>query len=151
MECLSLFVSMVLQSFYDIKNKEISFHLLILSALIVVSGAAMKFVWAEPSAERIRVIMTVLLGAVPGALLIALSFYTNKIGRGDGMVVTLIGMSESCTFAAVMMCLACLMLSAVSVFLMLMHKATKNTRMPYIPFVTLAYVIIKFNMTGVFV
>ena len=149
MECLSIFLCLVLQSFYDIKNKEISIYLLILSALIVASGVAIKFVGAEPSAERIRVILGVLLGAVPGTLLTVLSFYTNKIGRGDGMVVMLIGMSESCSFAAVMMCLACLMLSAVSVFLILMHKATKNTRMPYIPFVTLAYAIIKFNMTGV--
>ena len=150
MECLPIFISLVLQSFYDIKNKEISIHLLVLSGLIVVSGAVMKLVGAEPSSERIRIFLMFLLGAAPGTFLTILSCYSNKIGRGDGLLVTLIGMSESCTFAAVMMCFACLMLSAFSLFLMLIHKATKNTRMPYIPFITVAYAIIKFNMAGVY-
>jgi len=130
-------------SFWDIKCKKLPTPILRLGMLTAFVRILAGSIISGPSPELIRTTFAALLGAAPGLLMTVLSFYTDKVGRGDGIVLMTMGVCESCSFAALIMCFACILLSVFSVVLMAAGKVTRKTRMPYIPFLTCAYLSVK--------
>ena len=114
------------------------------------AGLVLVMVWlpagldnSSPPTELVKRVVTALLGAVPGVFLTILSFYSDKVGRGDGIVMMILGLTESCTFSMILICISCMVLAFFSGVLMCLHKVNGKTRMPYIPFVTGSYVFLK--------
>ncbi len=142
--CLWLVYLMVL-SVLDIKTRKIPIRMIQIGALAVLLLIVAESLLGLPPSEPAGRVMTALLGAIPGVLLTVLSIYTNKIGRGDGPVLILIGLMENCTFSMIVVCLACICLALFSGILMCFGKVTGKTQMPYIPFVTVAYIFLKFS------
>ncbi len=138
-----MFIYLSILSVWDVKKRELPVFLLICGGLAVILYRITLSIICGPSSEQLKVWIAALLGALPGLLLTVLSYYTDKIGRGDGIVIMIVGACENCTFAAILICMACIFLTVVSVILMLFRKVTRNTRMPYIPFVALAYGLMK--------
>ena len=140
---LFLIIYLLVLSGMDVRSRK-------LPALLLHGGAAFVLIcllagglfWL-PSSELIRRVMTALLGAIPGLMLYVLSFYSDKIGRGDGMVLMIIGLTENWTFSMSLICTACLGLAVFSGVLMCFRRVNGRTHMPYIPFVTGAYLLIK--------
>ena len=143
-------INMLIISVSDIKTRKIPLSMLLVLMLTALYQVMMKICNAGPSAELLRGVMAALLGALPGVALTVLSVYSDKVGRGDGLVVAIIGLCESCTFATLMMCFACILLALFSMVLMCMRKITRNTRMPYMPFLTASYAVIKLCVMGVY-
>jgi len=138
-----LITYLLILSFSDIRSQKIPVVILkigILGVLIWLSAEC--FVFTPPS-ERIIRVVTALLGALPGTFLVLLSYYSDKVGRGDGIVLLTIGFTESCTFTMILICLACICLALLSGILMCFRMVNGKTRMPYIPFVTGAYCFLK--------
>lgn len=138
-----MFIYLSILSVWDVKKRELPVFLLICGGLAVILYRIMLSIICGPSSEQLKAWIAALLGALPGLLLTVLSYYTDKIGRGDGIVIMIVGACENCTFAAILICMACIFLTVVSVILLLLRKVTRNTRMPYIPFVALAYGLMK--------
>ena len=138
-----MFIYLSILSVWDVKKRELPVFLLICGGLAVILYRITLSIICGPSSEQLKVWIAALLGALPGLLLTVLSYYTDKIGRGDGIVIMIVGACENCIFAAILICMACVFLTVVSVILMLFRKVTRNTRMPYIPFVALAYGLMK--------
>jgi prepilin signal peptidase PulO-like enzyme (type II secretory pathway) len=55
-------------------------------------------------------------------------------------------MLENLSFVTLVSCVACLALAVFSSVLLAMHRVGRNTRMPFVPFLTGAYIVLK--MTG---
>lgn len=86
------------------------------------------------------VIGRLFLWMLPGAVLSAMAL-TKKVGYGDGAVVLLLGLMErDDRFVGVLLCSMVLM-SVVSVFLLILRKAGKDTRLPYLPFLLAAWLL----------
>lgn len=142
-----LFVLSVL----DIKTRKIPVRMLQLGSLAVLLLIVAESLLYLPPSELFRRVMTALLGAIPGVLLTVLSFYTNKIGKGDGPVLILIGLMENSTFSMIVICLACISLALFSGILMSFGKVSGKTQMPYIPFVTISYIVLKLYEGSLFI
>jgi leader peptidase (prepilin peptidase)/N-methyltransferase len=140
---LLLAVYLLILSFADIKNRKIPVFMLWAGLGLVIVWFSAGVSLSSPPGELVRRVMTALLGAVPGGFLTFLSFYSDKVGRGDGLVLMILGLTENCTFSMTLICAACLGLAIFSGILMCMHRVNGKTRMPYIPFVAGAYVILK--------
>ena len=77
---------------------------------------------------------SLLFGAVPGMLLLALAVLTKGIGIGDGLVLL-----QLCAFLRLesilsAFALSLLIMGAFSLVLLVAKKANKDLRLPYLPF-----------------
>ena len=142
-----MFLYLSLISVSDIRSRKIPGVLLKIGLLFSFLSVSARII-SGPSSEPVVRVMTALLGAVPGLVLIILAGYSDKIGRGDGMVLLIIGITESCTFSMILMSAACIMLAIFSGVLMAFHKVGPRTKMPFIPFVALTYLVLKIYERG---
>ena len=138
-----LFLYLIVLSVSDVKSRKLPAGLLRLGFFISVFSILIGCFWGWPLSELPRRVMTALLGAVPGVMLIVLSYYSDKVGRGDGIVLAIVGITESCTFSVTLMFIACILLAVFSGIMMAIHKIGARTRMPYIPFLAGSYIFLK--------
>lgn len=79
-------------------------------------------------------------GAAVGLCMIGVSMAScEQIGRGDGMVVTSIGLLLGFRGCLIVVCLSSLLMAAVSIIILMLKKGNKNTRLPYIPALFVGY------------
>ena len=140
---LLLIIYLILLSVSDIRTRKLPVLMLKAGATFVILYVAGKCLLDMPPTELIRRVMTALLGAFPGGALVLLSRHSDKIGSGDGVVLMLIGISESYTFSMLLICISCMALALFSGVVLCFRKINGRTCMPYIPFVTAAYVFLK--------
>ena len=145
-----LIIYLLALSVSDIKTRKIPVILLRAGMVTVLFFLAVQNLVLLPPSELIGRVLTALLGAIPGLLLMILSFYSDKIGKGDGIVIMTVGLTENCTFSMVLICTACLGLAFFSGLLLCFHKVSGKTKMPYIPFVTGAYMLLKLSERSYF-
>lgn len=89
-----------------------------------------------------------LLGAIPGTFMLAVARLTGKAGYGDGIVLLLLGAGYGYLYSIVTLCLSLFLLSLCSVVLLMCRRVRRNTQMPYLPFLTAAYVCAWFLRIG---
>lgn len=79
---------------------------------------------------------------VPGGVLLLVAYATGKAGPADGIVLMLLGIFmgyKDCVAAS----LGGLFLIALfSAALLMLHRAKKNTRIPFIPFLALGWLLV---------
>lgn len=74
-------------------------------------------------------------GLLPGAFFLVLAAVTREqIGYGDGLVLLMLGLILGLKRAIAVSLLALLGTFAVSVMMLLLRKAGKKTRLPFVPF-----------------
>lgn len=80
-----------------------------------------------------------LAGLLPGAALFALSFLTEKkVGSGDGIVLMILGTWEGGENVFLLFCTALFFQALVAVGLLLIKKADKQKKLPFVPFMLAA-------------
>ena len=89
-----MFLYLIVLSVSDVKSRKLPAGLLRLGFFISVFSILIGCFWGRPLSELPRRVMTALLGAVPGVMLIVLSYYSDKVGRGDGIVLAIVGITE---------------------------------------------------------
>ena len=73
---------------------------------------------------------------LPGLFLLTMSYLTReKIGYGDGICFLILGLMEGPVPCMLVMLLSFLLSSAASILGMCLHRAGKNTRIPFVPFI----------------
>ena len=130
---------MTILSVFDMKMRKIPVSLIIFGMGIALLRLALIFPWNGPPSEQQRIFTVALLGALPGLAVTALSFITDKIGRGDGAVMIMIGLFEDCTFVTLASCIG---------ILLAFHRVGKNTPMPFVPFLTGSILILMISQRG---
>lgn len=85
---------------------------------------------------------SILAGTGMGVTLCILSKITgNRIGMGDGLVITVIGMFMGVKLTFICMSTAFFLASFAALFLLCIKKAKRNYKMPFIPYIFAAYTI----------
>ncbi len=81
-------------------------------------------------------------GILPGVILLVTAFITKKAGYGDGIVMLFLGImsggGESLLIFAAGLCFAAIF----SLILLGLRKAGRNTRIPFLPFLAAAWLIV---------
>lgn len=126
-------VCLAAMSIADIVNRKVPLWMLAVQA----SLATGMLIWGGINGElRIGGICKAL---IPGIILVAIALSTKKAGWADGVVLLLLGIQtdyEKCMAAV----LAALFLMAVlSAVLLMLHKVKKDTKLPFIPFLTMGW------------
>ena len=141
-----LLIFMTVLSVYDIRIRKLPVALLKAGLALALARPVLIFLLSGPSTEQQGYFTAVLLGALPGIAVTALSLISDKVGRGDGIVLIIVGMCENCSFVTLASCSACFLLAVFSGVLLALHRVGRNSRMPFVPFLTGAYILLK--LTG---
>ena len=119
------------EALVDIQKKEISVPA---TSLLAVGG--MVYLWTA----RGGICWDVWLSLCPGLLLLGLSLGSGgKLGMGDAIVATLLGLWLPLFSLAVLLLAACT-LSALFGVVLLLRGRRARTAFPFLPFLFLAYV-----------
>lgn len=129
---LSLYL--IILSYFDCKEKQVP-----IVALYVGGGGIMLLTLMELFAEKST--WQQLLGIIPGIFLIVVAAITKKVGLADGVALSMVGMVIGYTAIMLLFCVSLLLFSIISIALLFLHKVKGHTRLPYIPFLTVALII----------
>lgn len=91
------------------------------------------------SENREWFLLSFLLGLLPGIFMLVMARLTDKAGYGDGMAILNVGMFTNYKTCILLLCFSVLFISVFSAGMLLMKKADKNTRLPYLPFLAAVY------------
>lgn len=124
-------VILLILSIEDIRKQKISLWIIFFGFIlagIFCAGQMAEGVWS------------VLAGAGPGIVLLLLGYVTRgSIGYGDGLVVTFLGMSFGFLKISGMLLLALFFAVFYSGGMLLLRKYNMRSRLPFLPFLMLAY------------
>lgn len=122
-------------SFFDIKEKQVP--VLLLAAGLVI-GLGISVYNCLRGREQW---LAVLIGILPGVFLLLVAAMTKKAGWGDGIVLTALGLICGYRESIFLLTISLLSMSVLSVILLVFRKVGRNTALPYLPFLGLAYII----------
>ncbi|MCD7835527.1 MAG: hypothetical protein LUG83_02490, partial [Lachnospiraceae bacterium] len=83
----------------------------------------------------------IMLGAVPGLLLLLASITTKKAGTADGIVLLMLGMLTDYRSGVRTFCLSMMIAAVFAIITLALKKVGKDSELPYIPFLTVAFAI----------
>lgn len=84
------------------------------------------------------------IGAGIGLFLVGLAILSKeKIGIGDGIIVTLLGFSKG-IHTLTILCIASFLSSIYGIYLLVLKKQNRNTTFAFMPAITLGYIISLF-------
>lgn len=127
-------------SLFDIRYRSVPVWMVLSGGAVITGIGICRCVWGESDPAAL------LSGMIPGIVLLLLALGTRKAGWVDGIVLMLLGSIlgfSQCILAAA---LSLLMISVLSAVLLIMKKADHGTTIPYIPFLTMSFVLCR--LTG---
>ena len=83
-----------------------------------------------------------LKGMLPGRVFIAIALGTKKAGYGDGIVMVFLGILSGGTESLVILAVSLFLAAVFSLILLGLRKAGRNTRIPFLPFLSAAWAIV---------
>lgn len=84
-------------------------------------------------------LVSALLGTLPGLAMLVVVRITGKAGYGDGFVLLNVGLWTDYKTCILVMCFSMLSMSCFSIGMLLTKRAGKSTKLPYIPFLAVVY------------
>ena len=124
-------ILLLIMSIEDIKDKKVTAIYLILLGILTVLGCGLCVHNMEKS------YLSFLYMPIPGILLIALAFVTDKsIGKADGLILTMLSLvlKEDTFILAIAISFG--VLFTVATIIMFSRKMDRSSRIPMVPFVT---------------
>lgn len=140
LETIGVFMMLTVSSVFDIRKKIIPIQVLVVGGIWAVICLTISV--ARNGAE---VLTGALPGLLPGAGLMVLGFLTQqKVGYGDGILLMIMGLMEGGRIVLLTFCIGLFLQSILAVILVLIRRADKQTKIPFVPFLLTARVIILF-------
>lgn len=119
-------IVLVIEAVTDFKKKEVN---IVFPVLLAAAATVMLFFTKDIS------LINSIIGIAEGVLLILISFLTKgEIGMGDGILLAACGLMLGGRDNLIMFFFACLSSAVVSALIMLIKKADKKTKIPFVPF-----------------
>ena len=81
-------------------------------------------------------------GAIPGILILVLGAVTKKTGYGDGIALLLVGMLLRDGKIFLLFGISLFLISVSSLILLVFKKVGRSTKIPYLPFLTAAWLLL---------
>ena len=125
-------------SIMDIHSRRVPVWLLLLGGLPVLLAGG----YGEGGG------VNMVLGALPGISLLATAFATKKAGYGDGIVLMCLGMMLGSGKSMLLFGASLFMISVCSMVLLALKKAGRNTGIPYLPFLSAAWLVLRIWYTS---
>ena len=122
-------------SYYDWREKKVPIVLLFF-------GTALAIALSMEEGMKERQIWNQILGWLPGIFLCLVALVTKKMGYADGIVLAGLGGILGYKIAVMTLCVSLMLVSAVSIITLFLRRASKDTQIPYIPFLTAAFLIL---------
>ncbi len=130
---VSVGILLITEGIRDIRKNEVGIVLPVLNAL-----AAVVFIFVFKDMG----IPGILIALAEGIFVIILSFLTKEgIGLGDGIILCSTGLMLGWKNNLIMFFIACFISALVSVMLMIITKADKKTKIPFVPFMIPAFLV----------
>lgn len=127
-----VFIFLSICAVWDIRKKEIP----LVPALISLMAAAGVNLWRIRN-ESLSVLQ-VLGSLLPGIFFLTAGWCTKeKVGYGDGLLLLITGLMVGFYRCFSGLCIGLFLSAIFSAFLMLLHRAEKNSRIPFVPFLTI--------------
>ena len=126
-------VCLIVMSIADMVNRKVPLWMLAVQAAL----AAGMLIWGGINGELS--IGGICKALIPGIILVAIALSTRKAGWADGVVLLLLGIQtdyEKCMVAVLM---ALFLMAALSAVLLVFRKVKKDTKLPFIPFLTMGW------------
>ena len=128
---IAIMLIAMIASIGDIRKKEISGGLLVLSGICSAGYVLLELILSKFS------ITGALLSLVPGIFFLFLSFISKEsIGYGDGLLITLISMPFGFNALCVGIVSGLFFSTLISIFILITSLGNKKTRIPFVPFLT---------------
>ena len=135
-----VFIVLVIEALMDFRKKEVNIPVL---GILVVAAMVMFFLGKDISVSN------AIIGLAEGVLLILVSVMTKgQIGIGDGILLAACGLMLGGKDNMVMFFFACLSSAIVSVLIMIIKKADKKTKIPFVPFMIPGFLIMVLLSLG---
>lgn len=116
----------------DIRKQMVSRRLLWI--LFMVCLVAVPFM-------RENSILSIMGGFAVGFCVIGISVASKEqVGKGDGIVITAIGLVLGARKCLLLVCIACLLMSLIAIVILLFRRGNRHTRLPFLPAIFAGYV-----------
>ena len=123
-------------SIEDIRQRKITITISLFFAMV---GIFLHLMFQNQS------IYQMLFGLLPGIAILALSSLTGgKIGMGDGVVIMLTGFYLGFYKNLMLLFLAFLLAGILGLYLLVVHRWSREGRMPFVPFLFASYLVMLF-------
>ena len=126
---------LLIVSIMDIRSRRVSIWILLPGGILALTAFVNQFV------TRDLAYYDMLRGMIPGVLLLIIAFITKKAGYGDGIVLLFIGMVEGSRKTFMVFGVSLFFISIFSIILLMFRKAQRNSTIPYLPFLTAAWLL----------
>lgn len=123
----------------DIRKKRIPAWMLA-AYLSVCAGIC---IWQFQESPVRTYLVQKLISALPGILLFLLSVTENApVGKADGLCLIGIGLTQLPLETIWIVCAGSLLAALFGMLLLILHRAGRRTRIPFIPFLSAGYLVI---------
>lgn len=132
---LVILIYLVILGIKDYVDRKIPLLWLVVGAFVltgmgIYSCVQGKILWTD-----------MLLGLMPGVLLLVIAWLSGKAGYADGVVLIELGVCLGYRESVLLFGFSLLLLSVVSVTLLFLRKVRKDTKMPYLPFLAVIFLL----------
>lgn len=122
-------------SILDIRSRKIPVWMLVLGGIAAVLTALCRCGFTlEEYVEMIK-------GCIPGVILLLMAAVTGKAGTADGIVLIFLGICAGGKVCLAVFMLSLLLISLFSGVSLALHRVGRNTRLPYLPFLAVAWLL----------
>lgn len=109
--------------------------------MLAVGGALVAIMWIFKWGEEMQSVSALLLGLLPGMVFLFISWGTKKAGTADGVVLLLLGLRPDYRECAASFAFGLFMMSIAILLLLVMRKVKRNSKIPYLPFLWMGYMV----------
>lgn len=142
-EILLLILSLIIQSWKDIRERRISVPVLIVTCLLGGSLQIVSLLFLSDGSAGAGELTAVFGSAIPGLLFLLLSVLSgNRIGFGDGLVLLGAGLFLDISDLTASLFLGMILCAVFAGIGIALGKLRKDTEIPFVPFLLLAYLLV---------
>jgi len=138
------FIVLIYLSVADLKKRAVPIAGLFIAGIIAAVGMVISTIIEIHGTQLFNYSgkwLSVVLGMIPGIMVIFLALATKKIGIADGVLLCIIGMIENYISIVIILSIGSFIMALLSIVLLIIKRANRNTKLPFIPFLSLGFLI----------
>lgn len=139
MKKIALLLYLIILALFDLREQKVPL-ILLTGGGAAAWGIHICMLLQNP-AKWSWLVLSILLGILPGLLLLAVARLTGKAGYGDGLALLNVGLLTDYKTCLLMLCFSMLSMSLLSVGMLSVKRVRRETRLPYLPFLAGVYAV----------
>ena len=111
----------------DITKRSVPVWWLVIGGVVMAGMGICRCVMGQTE------LLDMMTGTLPGVILCLIARVTGKVGYGDGVLLMEFGICYGYRQVMLLFCMSLILMAILSIFLLVMRKVKKDTRMPFSP------------------